>query len=250
VTGSERRFEQLGVHIYGSTAGMAVAAAADIAMVLNTAVANKGAANVMFATGNSQLAMLEALVAEHHIEWHRIRVLHMDEYVGLEDDHPASFARYIRERIVDKVGPQAAFYVGNSAAAALEYAEVLQQHPLDLCVLGIGENGHLAFNDPANADFNDPVDVKVVELDAACRNQQVGEGHFRTVEDVPTQAVTVTIPALLRAHEVVVVCPEERKAQAVRNALDGPISTGCPASVLRRVPHARLYLDAGSSSLL
>jgi glucosamine-6-phosphate deaminase len=250
VTGPERRFDQLGVHVYGSTAGMAVAAAADIAMVLSSAVESRGTANAMFATGNSQLAMLQALVAEHHIEWNRIRVLHMDEYVGLGDDHPASFARYIRERIVSQVHPLAAFYVGNTLEAAAEYAEVLHQYPLDLCVLGIGENGHLAFNDPAVADFSDPLDVKVVELDEACRRQQVGEGHFSKLEDVPARAVTVTIPALLRGRDVVVVCPEERKAQAVHDALTGPVSTTCPASVLRSVPHARLYLDAGSASLL
>jgi glucosamine-6-phosphate deaminase len=116
--------------------------------------------------------------------------------------------------------------------------------------MGIGENGHLAFNDPPVANFDDPVDVKVVALDEPCRRQQVGEGHFPTLEDVPTHAVTVTIPALLRAASVTVVCPEERKAAAVRAALTGPISTACPASVLRRAPHARLYLDAGSASLL
>jgi glucosamine-6-phosphate deaminase len=250
VNGSERRFDELGVHIYGSMAGMAVAAAADIAMALTASVETRGTANAMFATGNSQLAMLEALVAEHHIEWNRVRILHMDEYIGLDDQHPASFARYIRDRIVSQVQPLDAFYVGNTPEAAIEYTEVLRQYPVDLCVLGIGENGHLAFNDPPVADFSDPVDVKVVELDAACRRQQVGEGHFRKLEDVPTQALTVTIPALLRARDIVVVCPEERKAQAVHDALTGPISTACPASVLRRVPHARVYLDAGSASLL
>jgi glucosamine-6-phosphate deaminase len=229
---------------------MAVAAASDVAAVLQTAIAARGQANAMFATGNSQLAMLDALVGDHAIEWDRVRVFHMDEYVGLPDDHPASFARYIRERIVEKVVPFDVFYVGNTEGAAVEYAAVLRQWPLDLCVMGIGENGHLAFNDPPVADFNDPLDVKVVTLDETCRRQQVGEGHFPTLDDVPTRAVTVTIPALLRARQVVVVCPDARKASAVKEALTGAVRTACPASILQRVEHARLYLDSESAKFL
>ena len=247
---AQERYGQLTVHTYPTLTGMAVGAAADVAAVLTTAIAANGHANAMFATGNSQLAMLDTLVGDHRIEWDLVRVFHMDEYVGLPDGHPASFARYIRERIVEKVHPLDAFYVGNTAAAASEYAAVLRQWPLDVCVLGIGENGHLAFNDPAVADFNDPLDVKVVDLDEACRRQQVGEGHFPTLEDVPRQAVTVTIPALLRARQVVVVCPEARKAPAVKESLTGAVRTVCPASILQRVEHARLYLDSDSAKFL
>jgi glucosamine-6-phosphate deaminase len=203
----------------------------------------------MFATGNSQLAMLDKLVSLPGIPWDSVTIFHMDQYVGLDPEHPASFSRYIRDRLVLRVSPPpaAAHYVGGDAA---HYASLLRDHPLDLCVMGIGENGHLAFNDPPVADFDDPLDVKVVELDEACRLQQVGEGHFAALADVPTHAVTVTIPGLLRAAQVIVVCPESRKAAAVAAALDGPITTACPASVLRRCDHARLYLDASSASLL
>jgi glucosamine-6-phosphate deaminase len=247
---AQERYGQLTVHTYPTLAGMAVAAAGDIAAVLTSAIEARGQANAMFATGNSQHSMLEALVADHAIEWECVRIFHMDEYVGLAADHPASFARYIRERIVEKVQPLEAFYVGNTRAAAPEYAGLLHRFPLDLCVMGIGENGHLAFNDPGVADFNDPLDVKVVSLDEACRRQQVGEGHFGTLEEVPAQAVTVTIPALLRARQVIVVCPEARKAPAVREALTGAVRTVCPASILQRVEHARLYLDSESAKFL
>jgi glucosamine-6-phosphate deaminase len=247
---AQERYGQLTVHTYPTLSGMAVAAAGDVAAVLATAVAARREANAMFATGNSQLAMLDALVADHAIEWDRVRVFHMDEYVGLPHDHPASFARYIRERIVEKVDPLDVFYVGNTEAGAADYAGILRQWPLDLCVMGIGENGHLAFNDPPVADFDDPLDVKVVDLDEACRRQQVGEGHFSTLEDVPAKAVTVTIPALVRARQVVVVCPEARKAPAVKESLTGAVRTGCPASILQRVEHARLYLDSQSAKFL
>jgi glucosamine-6-phosphate deaminase len=247
---SQARYGHLTVHTYPTLTGMAVAAASHVAAVLKSAVGARGEANAMFATGNSQLAMLGALVADHGIEWDRVRIFHMDEYVGLPEDHPASFARYIRERIVEKVHPLEAFYVGNTPAAAATYAALLARWPLDVCVMGIGENGHLAFNDPPVADFDDPLDVKVVDLDESCRRQQVGEGHFPTLDDVPAQAVTVTIPALLRARQVIVVCPEERKAPAVSAALTGAVRTGCPASVLQRAEHASLYLDAASAKFL
>ena len=139
---------------------------------------------------------------------------------------------------------------GDAEAEARRYADLLRAHPLDLCCCGIGENGHLAFNDPPVADFDDPLDVKIVALDDASRRQQVAEGHFATVDDVPTHAITVTIPALLRAGRVLAIVPEMRKAAPVQAALEGPISTACPASFLRTQPHATLYLDADSASLL
>jgi glucosamine-6-phosphate deaminase len=247
---SVRQFDALTVRVAPTTAAMAADAATDVASVIAGAVAERGEANAMFATGNSQLAMIDNLVARGSVDWSRVRVFHMDEYVGMGDDHPASFARYIRERIVERVKPMEAYYVGNSAAAAAAYASLLHTYPLDLCVMGIGENGHLAFNDPPVADFDDPLDVKIVRLDEACRRQQVGEGHFPSIDAVPAEAVTVTIPALLRARAVIVVCPEARKAPAVAAALTGPISTACPASILRRTAHARLYLDASSAAAL
>jgi glucosamine-6-phosphate deaminase len=208
----------------------------------------------MFATGDSQVAVLDELAGRaHELDWSRVVVFHMDEYVGVDGDHPASFRRYIRERLADRLDPGAVYYLDGTAdppAEARRYADLLLAHPLDLCVLGVGENGHLAFNDPPAADFEDAATVKVVTLDEASRRQQVDEEHFARVEDVPTHALTVTIPALLAAERVVVVAPERRKAQAVRQALTGPVSTACPASVLRRQPHATLHLDRESAALL
>jgi len=248
------RFESLRVAVHDDVASLARAAADDASAVIARAVDERGVANAMFATGNSQLAFVDELMARRDVDWSRLVVFHMDEYLGMGPDHPASFVRWIRERIVDRVHPLAAHLIdGTAADAAAEcarYTALLREHPLDLCCMGIGENGHLAFNDPPVADFDDPADVKVVALDDACRRQQVGEGHFAGLADVPTHALTVTIPALLRAREVLVIVPEARKADAVRAALEGPVTTACPASVLRRQPHVRLCLDRESAGLL
>ncbi|HSS08392.1 MAG TPA: glucosamine-6-phosphate deaminase [Acidimicrobiales bacterium] len=250
------RFDALLVQVFPDAEALSAAAAADAAEVITAAVRTAGRANLMLATGNSQLAFLEVLTSLGGLPWPQVRIFHMDEYVGLPVDHPASFARYIRTRVTERVRPMEANYVGGTAsltaaeAEADRYVALLRRHPIDLCVMGIGENGHLAFNDPGVADFADPADVKVVALDEACRLQQVGEGHFATMGDVPTHAITATIPALLRAGRLIVVCPEARKAGAVRQALLGPISPACPASILRRQSHARLYLDTESAKEL
>jgi len=242
------------VLVHPDVAEMARAAAEQAATVLRTAVRARGVAHAMFATGNSQLAFVEALVARTpDVPWSDVVVFHMDEYVGIGADHPASFQRWIRERIVAPAAPRAAHYVeglGDPAASSARYAELLAHHPLDLCCLGIGENGHLAFNDPGVADFDDPLDVKVVELETVCRQQQVNEGHFPDVASVPSRAITVTIPALVRAAHVMAIVPETRKAQPVRAALTGPVSTRCPASVLRTMPHVTIHLDEDSARLL
>ncbi len=233
---------------------MARAAADHAATTLRAAVQERGVAHVMFATGNSQLAFIETLVAAtEDVPWADTIVFHMDEYVGVGPAHPAGFQNWIRERIVEPAHPRAAYYVdgqGDAAAACARYTGLLTRHPLDLCCLGIGENGHLAFNDPGVADFNDPLDVKVVELDTACRAQQVNEGHFPDLSAVPSHAITVTIPALLRASQVMAVVPEARKAAPVRAALTGPVSADCPASILRSLRHATIYLEPESARLL
>lgn len=249
---AEFTVDDLVVRVFPSPAELARAAAGQAAATLVGAVAEHGVAHAMFATGNSQLAFVEQLVGTEGVPWGDVVLFHMDEYVGVGPDHPAGFARWIRERLVGPTGPRAAHLLDGLAdpdAECARYARLLDEHPLDLCCLGIGENGHLAFNDPGVARFDDPRDVKVVELDDACRRQQVGEGHFPTIDDVPARAVTVTVPALLRAA-VVAVVPEARKAAPVRRALEGPVSPDCPASALRRAPDATLYLDAGSSALL
>jgi glucosamine-6-phosphate deaminase len=247
------KFEALTVHV-DDVDEMARDAAVEAADALQAAIAARGEANIMLATGNSQLAFLVELVKLPGVAWGRVRAFHMDEYVGLAATHSASFQRYMRERVAARLAVMEFHYLNGEAAdpeaEAARYEALLRAHPLDVCCAGIGENGHLAFNDPPVADFDDPRDVKVVALDEASRRQQVGEGHFASLDDVPTHAITVTIPALLRAHRLLVIVPEARKARPVREALYGPITTACPASVLRRQANATLYLDLESSSLL
>jgi glucosamine-6-phosphate deaminase len=243
-----------GVSISPTTAAMARAAADTAADILTEAVAQRGVAHAMFATGNSQFAFIDALVSHTDgVPWADMVIFHMDEYVGLGADHPASFRRWIHQRIEEPAHPRAAHYLDGLALPADEchrYAGLLQQHPLDLCCLGIGENGHLAFNDPPVADFEDAERVKVVELDEGCRRQQVNEGHFPTDDDVPRLAMTVTIPALLAATRVLAIVPESRKAPAVQAALEGPVGTACPASILQRTPRASVFLDADAAGSL
>jgi glucosamine-6-phosphate deaminase len=239
------------VRIHPDQAALGRDAADQAASVLRGAVAARGSARAMFATGNSQFAFVDALVtATPDVPWDAVTVFHMDEYVGAAPDHPAGFQRWIRERITDRARPAAVHYLDGLADPATEcrrYAALLAEAPIDLCCLGIGENGHLAFNDPGVADFDDPLDVKVVTLDDACRAQQVGEGHFPDVDAVPAQALTVTIPALLRAATVLAIVPELRKATAVHDALAGPVTTACPASVLRTLGNVTLHLDSDSA---
>jgi glucosamine-6-phosphate deaminase len=244
----------LRIRTFPTSSEMAAAAVEEAAEVIRDAISSRGVANVMFATGNSQLAFLELLTARSGVQWSRVVGFHMDEYAGMPPDHPAGFRRYMRERVVRRVELSAFHELAGDApdldAEVVRFSALLREHPLDLCCCGIGENGHLAFNDPGVADFDDPFDVKVVELDAVCRAQQVGEGHFDTIDDVPRRALTVTIPALLRAERVLVIVPEVRKAEPVRRTLQGPVTTECPASVIRERGDVTLYLDAASSSLL
>ena len=242
----------LAVRVHEDPAALGAAAAQDAARIIAEAIAQRGVANVMFASGNSQLTFLDVLTSRIDVEWDRLVGFHMDEYVGIDGEHPASFRRYMRERIVDRVHPSAFHEIHGDAAdvdaECQRYGGLLAEHPLDLCCLGIGENGHLAFNDPPVADFEDPLAVKVVDLDDACRRQQVGEGHFPSLETVPATAITVTIPALLRARKVLAIVPEARKREPVRRALTGPVEEACPASILQTQAHATLHLDAASAA--
>lgn len=246
--------DELSVRVFDDVETLARAAASDAADAIRAALDGRGDANVMLATGNSQLVFLAGLIEHTDVDWSRVTAFHMDEYVDLAPTHSASFQRYMREKVAAMIPMKEFHYLtgdtGDARAEADRYAALLRAHPLDLCCCGIGENGHLAFNDPPVADFDDPADVKIVALEPASRRQQVAEGHFATVDEVPTHAITVTIPALLRARRVLAIVPEARKAAPVRDALRGPISTDCPASYLRRQPHATLYLDADSASLL
>ncbi|MFI5357815.1 MAG: glucosamine-6-phosphate deaminase [Opitutales bacterium] len=244
----------LRVRRFAAPAELAVAAAEDAAGVLRAAVAQRGRARAILATGNSQALFLARLIALPGIAWDRVELFHMDEYLGMPATHPASFRRYLQERVFDRVRPAAAHGLVGDALEPLQamraYATALAAAPIDLCCLGIGENGHLAFNDPPVANFADPEPIKIVKLDEACRRQQVGEGHFPGLDAVPQYAITLTIPALCRVGRMVAVVPERRKAAAVQAALEGPIAPSCPGSFLRRQAHAVLYLDADSSSQL
>jgi glucosamine-6-phosphate deaminase len=250
----KRQYEQLRVEIYPNNDKLGEAAAVHAASILSDAISARGYANLILATGNSQLTFLRSLASDESVDWSRITIFHMDEYVGIGDSHPASFRRFLHEKIIGYVHPATFHGIAGDApdiqAECRRYEALLREHVVDLCCMGIGENGHLAFNDPPYADFHDSHWVKEVKLDERSRTQQVGEGHFPSLDAVPQNAITLTIPALLAAENVLVFVPEARKADAVKQALEGPITPDCPASILRQTPHARLLLDAASSSLL
>ncbi len=213
-----------------------------------------GELGVIFATGNSQLETLRALTSMADIPWPAITGFHLDEYVNISDLRPASFRRYLRTKLTERV-PIRKFYEINGSAENLtevqrEYARLLAEIPPQICLLGIGENGHLAFNDPYEANFSDPEVIRIVDLDTACRQQQVNEGWFETLADVPKRALTLTIPTILRIPRLIVSVPGKRKAQSVRRTLEDSISTACPSTILRTHPDATLYLDCESAAEL
>ncbi len=249
--------DSLEVFVYESRALAGRAAAYGIAEAIADRERVSGRANVIFAAAPSQNEFLAGLVAHNEIDWTRVVAFHMDEYLGVDADHPASFRRYLREHLFRLVGLDAhrlrlipGEHTESPLSTCLAYENLLRSEPADIVCAGIGENGHLAFNDPPVADFLDPVLVKVIRLDAACRAQQVNDGCFERPGDVPTHAYTLTIPALLGAPVVSVVVPGARKANAVLTTLRGPISEACPATALRRHPGARLYLDRESARLV
>jgi glucosamine-6-phosphate deaminase len=245
--------DHLNVRIFSNKDEMGKAAAVSVAKKLKEAVAEKGFANLILATGASQFQFLEHL-QQQIIDWKKITVFHLDEYKGMPVTHPASFRKYLKERILENVQPKQVHYLNGDAADAeaevLRYENLLKEHPVDIACIGIGENGHIAFNDPPVADFNDQKLVKVVELDEACRKQQLGEGWFPTFDDVPTHALSLTIPAIMGCKAISCVVPDERKANAVFNTLNAEISTACPATILRTHADTVLYLDEGSASKL
>jgi glucosamine-6-phosphate deaminase len=243
--------DSLRVEIYPTREAAGAAAAQAAAEALRELGAARGAIGVVFATGASQFCTLEALTATEGLPWERVRGFHMDEYIGIAADHPASFRRYLRERLTSKVRMKEFFEIDGSEAdpgrSAIEYADKLGEADPQLCLLGIGENGHLAFNDPDVADFNDTLDAKVVQLDELCRGQQLAEGWFPDLDAVPRAAITLTIPALMRIPRLIASVPGPRKAAIVRRVLTEPISTVCPATILRTHPAATIYLDADSA---
>jgi glucosamine-6-phosphate deaminase len=246
------KVDALEVSIHESNRALGAAAAGEAADIIREAIARRGAANVVLATGNSQKTFLAALRAKTGIDWPKVSVFHLDEYVGLDPAHPASFPNFLRRHIIDHVRPGKFYPLSGSAADAAricrEYETLLRSHPADLYALGIGENGHLAFNDPPGVRFDDPDWVKVVRLAPRSRQQQVDERHFASLSEVPTEAITVTIPAMLSASRVLVMVPEARKADALRRTLVGPITEDVPSSILRRCSRAKLFLDLESGA--
>jgi glucosamine-6-phosphate deaminase len=242
------------VEIYPDAVSMGKAAARAVAEAIKEIEKHHGTINVIFATGASQIDMLDALTKMKDLPWNKMRGFHMDEYIGLPIQHPASFRGYLREKLTGKVPLKEFNEVDGTTSDpeefSLKYAAMLRAGEPQLCLMGIGENGHLAFNDPGAADFNDPADVKVVQLDLMCREQQAAEGWFASAAEVPERAITITIPALLRVPRLIVSVPGSRKAHIVRRSLSEAISTDCPATILRTHPDATIYLDDASAAEL
>ncbi len=230
------------------------AAAADMAAeILRNAICARGHANFIAATGASQFEFLKALTEQAPIDWKRTTMFHLDEYIGLPEDHPASFRRYLRERLIDRVHPGMVHLIQGGVADP--YAEcgrlngIISMEKIDVAFVGIGENGHLAFNDPP-ADFETVDPYIVVELDEACRRQQLDEGWFPSIEEVPRRAISMSIRQIMKSQAIVCTVPDKRKAKAVRQCLEGEVSPWHPASILRQHSHAYIYLDSDSASLL
>lgn len=247
------KVEKLEVEIFDKEADMGFASANFVKQKINAAIAEKGVAHIILATGTSQFSFLNAL-KKNDIDWKNVIVFHLDEYNGISDKHPASFRKYLKERILDEVNPKKVFLLNGDAddieEVMKEYSQALENHPLDVACIGIGENGHIAFNDPPVADFNDSKKVKIVELDEDCRKQQFREGWFPTLVDVPKQALTLTIPTILSSKSISCVVPDERKSEAVKNALQAEISTDCPATILRTHSDIKLFLDKWAAGKL
>ena len=248
----KRMMDQLAVHIFDTREAMGKAAAADAASRIRRILDDKGHANIVFAAAPSQNDLIAGLLNED-IDWSRIRAFQQDEYIGISEDEPAGFGSFLKEALYRKVPLMEAHYLLTDSARVQEkiqsYGELLTQFPPDLMFLGVGENGHLAFNDPPVADFDDPHMIKVVELDPICRQQQVNDGCFPGLAQVPEQALTLTLSFIRSVPDLICVVPTSRKAEAIREALLEPISTQCPASMLRKLPGASLYLDRDSAAL-
>lgn len=243
----------MNVNIFKTKDEMGAAAAQQAAAWLNEAIAARGAANLILATGASQFEMLASLVT-HDVDWSKVTVFHLDEYIGLPETHPASFRKYLKERFADQVTGLRTFYYVNGEnpdpeAECARLGEIIAQHPIDVACIGIGENGHLAFNDPP-ADFETEAPYIVVNLDDACRRQQLGEGWFPTFDDVPKQAISMSIRHIMKSAHIVCTVPDERKAVAVQKAVEGPVTNVLPSSILQEHPNYELFLDAPAASLL
>jgi glucosamine-6-phosphate deaminase len=240
------------IEVYDSKLQLGKAAASRAGEIIRQAIANRGAAYVIAATGASQFEFLDELVGQN-LDWSKTVFFHLDEYVGLPVTHPASFRRYLKERIVDRMRPKAFHLINGEAEDVSDecrrVGDLISQQRIDVAFVGIGENGHLAFNDPP-ADFETNQPYIVVDLDEACRKQQVGEGWFQNIEEVPRQAISMSIQQILKSRNILCIVPDLRKAIAVKNCVELDVSPLRPASILQQHDDAILYLDSKSSSLL
>jgi glucosamine-6-phosphate deaminase len=240
------------VHIKICDNNLGTIAAQHAANSIRNALASHSTARITFATGASQFDFLGCLTSLAEIDWTRVEMFHLDEYIGLPESHPASFRKYLRERILNKV-PISRYHLldvdRGPDTIIREVSEAILSAPIDLAIVGIGENGHLAFNDPP-ADFDTEAPYIVVALDEACRQQQVGEGWFANMTEVPAQAISMSIRQIMRSREVICIAPEARKAPAVKATLEGEITPQVPASILRNHPNVTIYLDQDSAALL
>ena len=247
----ETQCRSMQVSVFENKQAMGAAVADEGAGLLRDAIAARGEAFIIVATGASQFEFLDAFTKED-IDFSAITMFHLDEYIGLGETHPASFRKYLKERLTSKVSFKAAHFLsgeGDAAAECRRVGELISAVTIDAAFVGIGENGHLAFNDPP-ADFETTQPYLVVQLDEACRRQQFGEGWFPTLDDVPSEAISMSVREILRAMTIFCTCPDQRKAEAVKGTLDGPITNAVPASILRTHRDCRFYLDNASAALL
>ncbi|NPV81227.1 MAG: glucosamine-6-phosphate deaminase [Firmicutes bacterium] len=246
--------DKLNVKSYETRQEMGHAAALAVAEGIKKYLSLKGSCTMVFAAAPSQNEFLDALCSFPGIDWPKVVAFHMDEYVGLPAGAPQLFSTYLREHIFNRVKIGKVYFIDGNAANPEEecerYAELIRKNPIDIGCLGIGENGHIAFNDPPVADFNDPKIMKIVQLEERCRMQQVHDGCFPRLEDVPTHALTLTVPALMSCKEIYCMVPGPTKTEAVERTLHGPISTECPATALRKHQKATLFLDAAAAALV
>ncbi len=251
------RVDSLEVQIYNCEAELALSTATIVQQYLQQILKQKQTATVLFATGNSQLKFLDALAKLDNldnIDWSRVICFHLDEYLGISDNHPSSFRNYLHKRIEKPLSPQKFHYIEGDTLQPLKecdrYSKLLTAQDIDLCMLGIGANGHLAFNEPTVADFDDAYKVKLVKLDSVNHQQQVNQGHFPNLESVPKYAFTLTIPMICAAKKIICLAPGKSKAKLVKQLLEGKITEKFPASILRKQPQANLLLDADAASLI
>ena len=240
------------IKVFKDKATLARAAGDQAAGTIRNAISQKGAARIIAATGASQFEFLDALTATPDIDWKRVEMFHLDEYIGLPLSHPASFRNYLLKRLINKVGITRYHLLDGErdpASVAREIGAKLTNAPIDIAFVGIGENGHLAFNDPP-ADFETEEPYLIVHLDEACRRQQMGEGWFATLDDVPRTALSMSVRQILKAEEIIAIVPDARKARAVAACFEGEICPDVPASILRTHPRCTVYLDDDSAALL